>query len=136
MRAVLLKPRTCWWRTAPPNLLSQEASDPSSADAHASVMDGSMGFLPRRLMVADDDDSRAEALLRAVMPDNRCRERQPAGRTRASRRRARRPAGRAGCGDAGGGGSGGGRHAGSGTGSGNQRAASLCLAARGFRGCR
>lgn len=33
-------------------------------DAHASVMDGSLGILPRRLMVADDDFRRAEQLLR------------------------------------------------------------------------
>ena len=33
-------------------------------DSHASVMDGSLGILPRRLMVADDDVRRAEALLR------------------------------------------------------------------------
>lgn len=51
------------------NLLSQEGIESVVFDTHASVMDGSMGFLPRRLMVADDDYSRAEALLRAVMPD-------------------------------------------------------------------
>jgi hypothetical protein len=39
-------------------------------DTHASVMDGSMGFLPRRLMVSDDDAARAEALLRAAIPEH------------------------------------------------------------------
>ncbi len=42
-------------------------------DGHASVMDGSMGILPRRLMVDDDDLSRAQTLLRdgleAAAPD-------------------------------------------------------------------
>jgi hypothetical protein len=32
-------------------------------------MDGSMGFLPRRLMVLDKDFARAEGLLRAAVPD-------------------------------------------------------------------
>jgi hypothetical protein len=32
-------------------------------------MDGSMGFLPRRLMVLDDDFDRARALLRQAVPD-------------------------------------------------------------------
>ncbi len=32
-------------------------------DAEASVMDGSMGMLPRRLMVADDDLARARTVL-------------------------------------------------------------------------
>ena len=38
-------------------------------DTHASVMDGSMGFLPRRLMVLDEDFARAETLLREAVPD-------------------------------------------------------------------
>jgi len=33
-------------------------------DTHASVMDGSIGAVPRRLMVADDDAARARQLLR------------------------------------------------------------------------
>ncbi len=32
-------------------------------DDSMSVMDGSLGILPRRLMVADDDESRARQLL-------------------------------------------------------------------------
>jgi len=51
------------------DLLAQEGIQCVVFDTHASVMDGSMGFLPRRLMVADDDFVRAEALLRAALPD-------------------------------------------------------------------
>jgi hypothetical protein len=32
-------------------------------------MDGSMGFLPRRLMVLDEDFDRAQKLLRQAVPD-------------------------------------------------------------------
>ena len=39
-------------------------------DAHSSVMDGSMGFLPRRLMVADEDLERAQRLLREGLKDD------------------------------------------------------------------
>lgn len=52
------------------NLLAQEGIEAVVFDTHASVMDGSMGFLPRRLMVADDDASRAAALLRAAIPEH------------------------------------------------------------------
>ena len=38
-------------------------------DENASVMDGSMGFLPRRLMVLDDDFPRAHSLLKAAVPE-------------------------------------------------------------------
>jgi hypothetical protein len=38
-------------------------------DTHASIMDGSMGMLPRRLMVADEDFPRAARLLREAIPD-------------------------------------------------------------------
>ncbi len=41
------------------NLLSQEGIQAVVFDTHASVMDGSMGFLPRRLMVLDEDFTRA-----------------------------------------------------------------------------
>lgn len=51
------------------DLLSQEGIEFVVFDTHASVMDGSMGFLPRRLMVADEDFSRAERLLRAAIPE-------------------------------------------------------------------
>lgn len=33
-------------------------------DGHMSVLEGSIGALPRRLMVADDDEARARRLLR------------------------------------------------------------------------
>lgn len=33
------------------------------ADQNMSVMEGSLGFLPRRLLVADDDKERAKRLL-------------------------------------------------------------------------
>jgi hypothetical protein len=51
------------------NVLSQEGIESVVFDTHASVMDGSMGFLPRRLMVVDEDFARAEALLRQAVPD-------------------------------------------------------------------
>ena len=38
-------------------------------DTHMSVMEGSLGVLPRRLMVADDHHSRARALLAAAEPE-------------------------------------------------------------------
>jgi hypothetical protein len=34
------------------------------ADQHMSVMEGSLGFMPRRLLVTDDDADRARKLLR------------------------------------------------------------------------
>ena len=39
-------------------------------DSHMSIMDGSLGILPRRLMVGDGDYERARALLSAAMPDS------------------------------------------------------------------
>jgi hypothetical protein len=36
-------------------------------DTHMSVLDGSMGILPRRVMVADADESRARALLKDAL---------------------------------------------------------------------
>jgi hypothetical protein len=43
-------------------------------DENASVMDGSLGILPRRLMVPDEDFDRAQKLLRdglnAKLPDS------------------------------------------------------------------
>ncbi|HEY0282529.1 MAG TPA: DUF2007 domain-containing protein [Rhizomicrobium sp.] len=38
-------------------------------DGEASVMDGSIGMLPRRLMVADEDFVRAQAILRDGIKD-------------------------------------------------------------------
>ena len=51
------------------NLLSQEGIESVIFDTHASVMDGSMGFLPRRLMVLDEDFAQADKLLRAAVPE-------------------------------------------------------------------
>ena len=51
------------------NVLEQEGIEAVVFDTHASVMDGSMGFLPRRLMVLDEDFDRAQKLLRQVVPD-------------------------------------------------------------------
>jgi hypothetical protein len=51
------------------NVLEQEGIESVVFDAHASVMDGSMGFLPRRLMVLDEDFERADTLLRAAVPE-------------------------------------------------------------------
>lgn len=51
------------------NLLAQEGIEAVVFDTHASVMDGSMGFLPRRLMVLDEDFAEADALLRKAVPE-------------------------------------------------------------------
>ena len=51
------------------NLLAQEGIESVIFDTHASVMDGSMGFLPRRLMVLDEDFAQADKLLRAAVPE-------------------------------------------------------------------
>ena len=36
-------------------------------DMHASIMDGSMVIVPRRLMVADEDEARAREVLRDAL---------------------------------------------------------------------
>ena len=51
------------------NLLSQEGIESVVFDTHSSVMDGSMGFLPRRLMVLDEDFAKAAELLRDALPE-------------------------------------------------------------------
>jgi hypothetical protein len=51
------------------NVLQQEGVAHVVFDENASVMDGSMGFLPRRLMVLDQDFATAERLLRAAVPE-------------------------------------------------------------------
>jgi hypothetical protein len=40
-------------------------------DGHMSVMDGSIGILPRRLMVADEDFQRAAVMLKSAIPDTK-----------------------------------------------------------------
>ncbi len=44
-------------------LLRDAGIDAVVFDAEASIMDGSMGMLPRRLMVADEDEEPARAVL-------------------------------------------------------------------------
>jgi hypothetical protein len=44
-------------------LLRDAGIDAVVFDAEASIMDGSMGMLPRRLMVADEDEEQARAVL-------------------------------------------------------------------------
>ena len=51
------------------NVLEQEGVEHVVFDENASVMDGSMGFMPRRLMVLDEDYTRAERLLKAAVPE-------------------------------------------------------------------
>ena len=42
-------------------------------DSHMSIMDGSLGILPRRLMVADEDFAHAERVLHEALPDQAAR---------------------------------------------------------------
>jgi hypothetical protein len=51
------------------DVLTQAGIDSVVFDTHASIMDGSMAMVPRRLMVLDEDFSRAETLLRAAVPE-------------------------------------------------------------------
>jgi hypothetical protein len=51
------------------DLLSQHGIESVVFDTHASIVDGSMGFLPRRLMVQDEDYDRAGQLLRDAVPE-------------------------------------------------------------------
>ncbi len=44
-------------------LLADAGIEVITFDLHASVMDGSIGALPRRLMVADEDLARAQRIL-------------------------------------------------------------------------
>ena len=45
------------------SLLRDEGIEPAILDTHTSVLEGSIGAIPRRLMVADDDYPRARVLL-------------------------------------------------------------------------
>ena len=38
-------------------------------DSHMSIMDGSMGFMPRRLMVSDDDLAQARRVMKEAFPE-------------------------------------------------------------------
>lgn len=45
-------------------VLKAEGIEPLVLDQHMSVLEGSIGVLPRRMMVADEDEHRARQLLR------------------------------------------------------------------------
>ena len=45
-------------------LLSGEGIEAFELDVHTSILEGGLGFVPRRLMVADRDGFRARAILR------------------------------------------------------------------------
>ncbi|HWY63002.1 MAG TPA: DUF2007 domain-containing protein [Rhizomicrobium sp.] len=51
------------------DVLTQAGIESVVFDTHASIMDGSMAMVPRRLMVLDEEYDRAEALLRAAVPE-------------------------------------------------------------------
>lgn len=53
-------------------ILAGEDIDCFQMDVHMSVLEGSIGILPRRLMVADRDHFRARAILRDldILPDD------------------------------------------------------------------
>ncbi|WP_416896377.1 MAG: DUF2007 domain-containing protein [Minwuia sp.] len=44
-------------------VLKAEGIEPLVLDQHMSVLEGSLGILPKRLAVADDDEAAARALL-------------------------------------------------------------------------
>lgn len=44
-------------------LLRDAAIEPAVLDTHTSILEGSIGAIPRRLMVADEDYARARVLL-------------------------------------------------------------------------
>jgi hypothetical protein len=48
-------------------VLKDAGIDVVEFDTHMSIMDGSMVIIPRRLMVADADESRARELLREAL---------------------------------------------------------------------
>ncbi len=50
-------------------LLSDAGIDSVVFDDHMSVMDGSLGILPRRLMVGDADVETARTILADALPD-------------------------------------------------------------------
>ena len=50
-------------------LLADAEIDAIVFDANMSVMDGSIGILPRRLMVADEDFEKAQGILRDGLKD-------------------------------------------------------------------
>ena len=51
------------------NVLEQAGIESVVFDSHASIMDGSMIMVPRRLMVLDEDFPKADRLLRQASPE-------------------------------------------------------------------
>jgi hypothetical protein len=51
------------------DILAQAGIESVIFDTHASIMDGSMAMVPRRLMVLDEDHERADFLLRQAVPE-------------------------------------------------------------------
>ena len=50
-------------------VLTDAGIDSVVFDSHMSIMDGSLGILPRRLMVIESDYERARTVLAAALPD-------------------------------------------------------------------
>lgn len=50
-------------------LLSDAGIEAVVFDSHMSIMDGSMGFMPRRLMVSNDDLAQAQRVLKEAFPE-------------------------------------------------------------------
>tara|TARA_R110000868_G_scaffold91679_4_gene254052 strand:+ start:666 stop:887 length:222 start_codon:yes stop_codon:yes gene_type:complete len=50
--------------------LREEGIETLVLDGHMSVMEGSLGVLPRRMMVAEDDHARAEAIVEALRKEH------------------------------------------------------------------
>lgn len=46
--------------------LAEEGIESLMLDAHMSILEGSLGVLPRRMMVDDDDHARADTILADV----------------------------------------------------------------------
>ena len=51
------------------NVLEQAGIESVVFDSHASIMDGRMIMVPRRLMVLDEDFTAADRLLRQAIPE-------------------------------------------------------------------
>jgi hypothetical protein len=50
-------------------VLRDAAIEPAVLDTHTSILEGSVGAIPRRLMVADEDFARARTLLDDALAD-------------------------------------------------------------------
>ena len=49
-------------------LLASDGIEAVILDTHTSILEGSIGAIPRRLMVAEEDHARAQRLLREAAP--------------------------------------------------------------------